>query len=106
MSERKPAKKKTFPLIERDATDSNFPHTVRMMGALTSWAESLPIGHKFQGNDLNMVHIPVEIAWAFVKLHAVDENDLGAACRGAIELRQQFKAAFAHVEGETSDLGG
>lgn len=68
-------------LIRRALADDNFIHVVRMFPLMRMWAEGLEEGAEVDFNARNMVHMPVEIAEAFIRAHAFDISDLGRACR-------------------------
>lgn len=98
MTRKKPRPDRRRPLIEREITDANFHHCITLMGAVAPWAGEVTEGQRLSSDDLNMVHIPVEIALAFIKNHVDDQTPLGEACRTALATRKAFQEARASIE--------
>lgn len=89
-----------IPLIERELDDANFHHCITLMGAIAPWAGEVTEGQELSRDDLNMVHLPVEIALAFIKACANvnEETPLREACRKALATRKAFQEARASME--------
>lgn len=98
MTAKKPRIDRRKPLIEREISNPNFHHCITLMGAVAPWAGEVTEGQRLSFNDINMVHIPVEIALAFIKAHAADDSPLGEACRTALATRKAFQEARDAME--------
>ena len=93
-------------MIDRTVEDGNFAHTVSLLGFVGAWAESLPDDHQLGWNDVNMIHLGVEVALAFMKVHADEQSPLGLACRQALDnlaLARSMAAERALPPGDTSN---
>lgn len=84
-------KPRTLPLIERRLVDDNFAHTVALMGMCAAWAEQVTENQRVSFNDRNLIHLPVEIALAFMREHLSDQSKLGEACRSAFQHLGEFR---------------
>lgn len=93
--------RKRATLIARSLADDNFIHVVRMFPVLRVWAEGVQEGMEVDFNARNMVHLPVEIAEAFVRAHAADDTDLGRACAdvaAAIDAGSPFERLYGRPD--------
>ena len=70
---------------DRSVDDDNFLHCLKLVASCVTWAKTLPINHNVQWNDLNMIHLPAEMLLAFVRLHARETDELGVACKAALD---------------------
>lgn len=83
------------PLIERSVEDDNFAHVLHLVGMCAAWSEAVREGHRVDFNDVNMIHIPTEVALAFMKECAKDQGKLGEASRSALEYLKASREATA-----------
>jgi hypothetical protein len=79
-------------LIARRVDDDNFAHAVSLMGAMAAWAEEVNEDDHLCFNSINMIHLPVEIALAFMTEYASAETQLGDAVRTAMATLKEFRA--------------
>lgn len=79
-------------LIERSIADVNFSHTVGLVGVCIAGVEAMQEGHELSHDDINMIHIPMEIALAFIRHHALEETPLGDAARSSLHMLEAFRS--------------
>lgn len=82
-------------LIDRRVTDENFAHCIGLFPPLLLWAEGVREGHRINYNDVNMVHLPVEMLAAFIRQAADGDGPLAEASREAIKKLAEIRALYA-----------
>lgn len=87
-----PAEAKTYQrYVQRSVGDAGFAHFLMLAASAITWAKTIPVGHKIDFNDINMIQIPAEALEALIRHHARIENNSG-------ELHQKATAALEFLE--------
>jgi hypothetical protein len=94
-------KREVRPLLRRETTDANFLHCLRMLPALRMWAQGIAEGDRLAYNDVNMVHIPIEVLEALLRREVEMSGPLAEVCAEVLAQMAQYDLMRAGLEGQS-----